>query len=416
MKNIIIVGADPYNTNFGVRALFEGCKQVVIKNHPGANFINLIGSREFEKNRENILSSETEHIVIDFSKKMFNENNIIRLHLIVIANKVASLLFFKENFLKTLTMEKLKKADYVLSISAGDSYSDLYGIKNFIYVLSTQLIFILLKIPLYQMPQSYGPFDTFVGKRISKFALEKSKAVFAREKISFNYLKSLSEKIEPKFCYDLGFLMKPAVVYNCHIFCGNNKKLLGINISGLLYFGGYEKEKSKKFGLKEDYRRTLIHMIVHIISEWDEWEIILIPHVIGQHHQSDNRAIEDIYGKVGRKIKEKLKIIEPIYSHLETKYIIGKLDMFIGSRMHSCIAAVSQNVPTISLGYSDKFEGVMESIGYKGSVVDLRWQGIYDIIEKIEDVKGNLNNQKYMLNIKMEKMSGCIEKVIKEIL
>ena len=45
------------------------------------------------------------------------------------------------------------------------------------------------------------------------------------------------------------------------------------------------------------------------------------------------------------------------------KYLIGQCDFFVGSRMHSCIAAVSQCVPAVSIAYSDKFIGVMATLG-----------------------------------------------------
>jgi polysaccharide pyruvyl transferase WcaK-like protein len=40
--------------------------------------------------------------------------------------------------------------------------------------------------------------------------------------------------------------------------------------------------------------------------------------------------------------------------------------------MHACIGALSQSIPAISIAYSDKFIGVMESIGVRDLVVDPR--------------------------------------------
>ena len=38
--------------------------------------------------------------------------------------------------------------------------------------------------------------------------------------------------------------------------------------------------------------------------------------------------------------------------------------------MHSCIAALSQNIPTIAISYSKKFKGVFESVGAGDYVID----------------------------------------------
>ena len=38
--------------------------------------------------------------------------------------------------------------------------------------------------------------------------------------------------------------------------------------------------------------------------------------------------------------------------------------------MHSCIAALSQSIPTVGIAYSKKFQGVFESIGVEDCVAD----------------------------------------------
>ena len=40
--------------------------------------------------------------------------------------------------------------------------------------------------------------------------------------------------------------------------------------------------------------------------------------------------------------------------------------------MHACIAALSQNIPTVSIAYSRKFVGVMQTIGVEELVADPR--------------------------------------------
>jgi hypothetical protein len=58
--------------------------------------------------------------------------------------------------------------------------------------------------------------------------------------------------------------------------------------------------------------------------------------------------------------------------------------MFIGSRMHACIAALSQGVPTVGLAYSDKFRGVFESLGLERLVADLRALEAGEVVEIID--------------------------------
>jgi colanic acid/amylovoran biosynthesis protein len=51
--------------------------------------------------------------------------------------------------------------------------------------------------------------------------------------------------------------------------------------------------------------------------------------------------------------------------------------------MHACIAAVSQNVPAVPMAYSDKFVGVMQTVGIESNVVDLRKMNEEEILSVI---------------------------------
>ena len=78
-------------------------------------------------------------------------------------------------------------------------------------------------------------------------------------------------------------------------------------------------------------------------------------------------------------------MISEEYDQHEMKYLIGQCDFFIGSRMHACIAALSQGVPAVGLAYSRKFMGVLRSIGVENLVVDLRECGAGKISKLIDD-------------------------------
>jgi polysaccharide pyruvyl transferase WcaK-like protein len=60
------------------------------------------------------------------------------------------------------------------------------------------------------------------------------------------------------------------------------------------------------------------------------------------------------------------------YGASEIKSVIGECDFMIASRMHACIAALSQGIASVGLAYSRKFAGVFESIGIGEMVVDAR--------------------------------------------
>ena len=72
------------------------------------------------------------------------------------------------------------------------------------------------------------------------------------------------------------------------------------------------------------------------------------------------------------------------YNQSEIKYIIGLCDFFIGSRMHACIAALSQSIPAVGIAYSKKFYGVFQAIGAESLVADPRKLGNGEILAVID--------------------------------
>jgi len=103
--------------------------------------------------------------------------------------------------------------------------------------------------------------------------------------------------------------------------------------------------------------------------------VILIPHVVGgggPEEESDDSACERIITGARERFGNRIHYLPGPFTPHTMKYLIGQCDFFLGSRMHACIGALSQSVPTIGLAYSQKFLGVLNSIGVGDIVVDLR--------------------------------------------
>jgi coenzyme F420 hydrogenase subunit beta len=91
--------------------------------------------------------------------------------------------------------------------------------------------------------------------------------------------------------------------------------------------------------------------------------IVLIPHVISSldWNYDDRWANEQLYKLL--KNREHVALIKGDYTPSELKGLIGQCDIFIGSRMHANIASLSQGIPTLAIGWSDKYSGIMRRLG-----------------------------------------------------
>ena len=93
---------------------------------------------------------------------------------------------------------------------------------------------------------------------------------------------------------------------------------------------------------------------------------------------------------------------------IEAKSFIANLDLLVGSRMHSTIAAMSSGVPVLPLSYSRKFEGLFGSIDYK-ECINLKEDNKEDVLNKIRDFVNSIDtiheNVKHSNEIIVKKIS-----------
>ena len=73
------------------------------------------------------------------------------------------------------------------------------------------------------------------------------------------------------------------------------------------------------------------------------------------------------------------------YDQSEIKALIGICNIFYGSRLHSCIAALSQSIPTVGISYSTKFKGVYESLQIQDYIIDACSKSQAEIIQMALD-------------------------------
>jgi polysaccharide pyruvyl transferase WcaK-like protein len=199
--------------------------------------------------------------------------------------------------------------------------------------------------------------------------------VYSRDREGVQTVKGLlggnSERV--RFAYDMAFALqairpRPEVADRLATM-KRTRPLVGVNVSGLLYAGGYTRRNM--FKLASDYPTTVLHLVRALIREGGV-RILLVPHVFGDSPESDVAACRKVIAELSEEYGEHLGYLEGDFDQHEIKWIIGHCDLLIGSRMHACIAALSQCVPAVGLAYSQKFAGVLESIGGGARVIDLR--------------------------------------------
>lgn len=365
MNNVLLLGASLDSSNEGVNALCYGAIEVIKKNYPKGN-ITLI---------------EVSSIKKDKIVKVSTKNKIdIDIQIVYISGKmlIGYLLLTSLGFrLKRTRVGKIiSQADIVFDINEGDSFSDIYGFKRILRHFSDTKLALNYKKNVVFLPQTLGPFNTFVGRCLAKNILRRLHKLFVRDTKAYDFLERI--KIKGELSIDMAVYM-PCKVVNIEI----QPNTVGININGLMYFESYKNHK----GFYSNYKFFLIQLIQMLKSKG--LNVLLIPHtyqIENPSNEDDLLAIKDFIQT--NKHLGMISYVDKKYTAQELKYIISKLDFFIGSRMHSCIGALSSSVPTYGLAYSYKFEGtfrMFNSDAYVSNLVKLSKDDLHIVLGNIEN-------------------------------
>jgi len=419
---ITILGASFDNNNLGVSALAIGIVTCIAKAFPDAEISLLDYARQptlfhFPYDGR-VIPIQT----VMMRMKPYPANNIVFLVMYALVLRLIPSKSIREWVIsKNSVLRHIQEADAVVAIAGGDSFSDIYGLRRLVDMSLPQILVILLGKKLTLLPQTLGPFTGITAKVAARFILGRADSVYSRDHEGLHEIQAmLGDRIEPgrlRFCYDLGFVVEPHPPVSLDVAGISIEErvetpLVGLNISGLLFMGGYSRKDT--FGFRDRYI-DFSHRIIDFLICTKKVRVLLIPHVIGTDAESDSPISAEIYEKLKDQYGDKIGLVRGMYTTPEIKYVIGKCDFFIGARMHACIGALSQGIPAVSVAYSRKFIGVLGAIGAGQLVVDPRILGTAEMLQIVGDRFDRRAELRALLDAKMPTVKRTILNLIPEI-
>lgn len=313
--------------------------------------------------------------------------------------------------------DAIKDADFVI-VKGGSYIYSFGGIKELIFLyrmLITSIIAIFLNKKIFAFSHSMGPFKGKFQFFLARWVLSRFNKIILREKVSFNYLKNIMKLREnklqllPDIVYwnngkvemDEKILIKILESENIHIPKEKLRKNLKVGFTlRFWHFPLAEPQERKK--LIENYVECVCNLINYLSTNYNAL-CFIFPHVL-----------KDIPFCI--KIKERSKcdnlyILKGDYSVETLKKLYGNMDIFIGTRIHSDIFALSQGVPTLGLAYElHKGLGSFEMVGLEDFVIDMSSLNIKELTEKVSF----LIEHKKDLNKKIIKRISSFHKIIED--
>jgi len=379
-----LLGASFDTGNMGVSALAESCVKCILYRWPDAEIISVGSDRNWGTNRLTISCRkiEIDKVPIRFCKNILLGNHYWVVLALALLSRSLPFKWVAKVLARTNKAHGyLAGVDLFCDITGGDSFSDIYGAKRFVLGFCCKWLAIVTGKPFIMLPQTYGPFKRTITRKMARFILKQADMIWSRDKEGIFEISKLLGRtdVDKKvgISPDIAFILDPRQPQDRGLLEMVRRKasegeLIGINVSGLLYHGGFTGDNM--FELKFKYSEFILRVVKYFVLD-KSVSILLVPHVFppkGLEVESDLLAIEQVYEKVKDLFSQQIYVVDKYFDHAEMKYVISLCDFFIGSRMHSCIAAMSQCIPAIGLAYSKKFAGVFKTIGVGDCVVDGR--------------------------------------------
>ena len=166
--------------------------------------------------------------------------------------------------------------------------------------------------------------------------------------------------------------------------------------------------KEKKPGI---ILNNYIKLVNYILNN-TKMNVILIPHVIWAENNDDRIPLKQIYD-VFKDTNRVLLIDDQSCENL--KGIISKCRFFIGARTHSTIAAYSQCIPTLVVGYSIKAKGIAKDLFGTFDNYVIPAQNMADELDLTNAFKWLVSNETKIQQLYSMKMPEYLDEGIRNI-
>lgn len=271
---------------------------------------------------------------------------------LVLPRRLVSLLY---SGAERSSIRQILEADYV--ISKGGSFicseRDLRSQIALIRLLYIFLLSIKLGKPPIVLCQSIGPYYGWFTRILTNYVLKHCAAVILREDVcteQYGYIKlPLFNRVSTDIAFFANALNAPT-----DLVFASDRLRVGMTIKHV------DREQA------EQYRDMFVAAIEHCVHTHNAC-VYVFPHVT---IENDIGNSFEIYKRLSDKTKSYVVVLSNDYHALQLKAIYKSMDIFVGTRLHSTIFAVSENVPAICVTYhGTKALGVFKTLGLQEFVM-----------------------------------------------
>ena len=288
--------------------------------------------------------------------------------------------------LKNKILKAYSETDMVLD-EAGISFVDSRGFIMNTYAFICAAVPLLMDVPVVKYSQAMGPFQSFINRFLAKWILPKMSLICARGAITRENLKSIGIDKNVKLCADGAFTMpdidsvRQEIEEKCENDLFFSKEVVGLSISSVVA-QKCEKQNINYIGIMSNFADYLIDRGYHVLI------IANSARINSQKiRNNDLMACEAVYKGINKKEGVRWKYEE--FSAEEIREYIGHCRYLVASRFHAMIGALEKKVPVFLIGWSHKYQEVLDSFQLGDFCVDFSSLSFEMLIHEFEKFVNN---------------------------
>jgi colanic acid/amylovoran biosynthesis protein len=273
------------------------------------------------------------------------------------------------------------ESDIVISVAGNPLYSSgRFGLQ-FLITFYSMAFAILLGKPFYTLPQSIGPIRRIDEGFLLKWLIRRARIVMVRESQTANVLTNLGINENDFVCVpDLAFIFQGSSpgearkwLKNQGLILPSSKPLIGITAINL-------KAYKHLYHYQDQYEKNTIKAVSNFLKATNGTAVFFTQVGNSKSVANDYLVAERIFTRINN-LGNTCVLCSYTSSPELIKAAYGEMSIFLGTRMHSNIFAISQGIPTLAISYLYKTNGIMEDLGLGNWVVD---------ISEVKDIALNL--------------------------
>jgi len=249
------------------------------------------------------------------------------------------------------------------------------------------------------LPNSVGPFRTFVGRSLAKIAFRNMDLMIVRDRVSAANLESLGLKKPTMLTVDVATNFKPDAKTN-------PAKLENpvIGVAAGVYFNALTENGLKNF--VTSHAKALDFMI----SRYGV-KIVFLPHDVTGFKNDDYDICTSILREMQYRQDARIMCVKSVD---EYKLLLNQLDMLVSSKMHPAVLASSSNVPALYVVYDHKQTGFFEQLDLLEYCLDISAVSSENLIRKMDNLWNDRQKVESLLSQRIPELQENVKKIVRK--